>query len=243
MSAGPDQEVQLDFDRRRRTGLDESIFAQGKSPEQLHVIFERARERGTSLLVTRLDADKYRRVASRWSAQLDYCAVSQTAYFGKPWKIAGDVPPPIAIVAAGSSDAAVAREAERTLAFSGVAPRMFMDVGVAGLWRLTRHIDAISAFPVVIAVAGMDAALPTVLGGLIPACIIAVPTSVGYGVASGGHAALHAILASCAPGIVSVNIDNGYGAATAALRIIGRMVPRFSPGGTDANSSTRSQTT
>lgn len=219
MSASAEQEVQLDFDRRRRTGLDESIFAEGKSHEQLHVIFERAEERGVSLLVTRLDAAKHAALAPRWSDRLDYCPISRTAFFGKPCTPATDEGAHIAIVAAGSSDASVAREAQRTLAFSGVAPRMFMDVGVAGLWRLTRHIDVIAAFPVVIAVAGMDAALPTVLGGLISACIIAVPTSIGYGVATGGHAALNAILASCAPGIVTVNIDNGYGAACAALRI------------------------
>lgn len=217
MRASAEQEVQLDFDRRRRTGLDESIFALGKSPEQLDVIFERAHERGAPLLVTRLDPAKHEALALRWSDRLDYCPVSQTAFFGAARAPAGGETT-IAIVAAGSSDAAVAREAERTLLFSGIAPRMFMDVGVAGLWRLTRHIDLIDTFPVVIAVAGMDAALPTVLGGLISACIIAVPTSVGYGVAAGGHAALHAILSSCAPGIVTVNIDNGYGAACAALR-------------------------
>jgi NCAIR mutase (PurE)-related protein len=87
------------------------------------------------------------------------------------------------------------------------------------LWRLLRRIDDLRRIPVVIVVAGMDAALPTVLGGLIPGCIIAVPTSVGYGVALGGRAALDAMLASCAPGIVVVNIDNGYGAACAALRV------------------------
>ena len=106
------------------------------------------------------------------------------------------------------------------MAFSGVASSLFIDVGVAGLWRLMGRIDAISKFPIVIAVAGMDAALPTVLGGLIPGLIIAVPTSVGYGVAAGGRTALNALLASCASGIAVVNIDNGYGAACAALRAL-----------------------
>jgi pyridinium-3,5-biscarboxylic acid mononucleotide synthase len=96
---------------------------------------------------------------------------------------------------------------------------VFADVGVAGLWRLTSRLDELRSFPIVVAIAGMDAALPTVLGGLLGASIVAVPTSVGYGVAAGGHAALNAILASCAPGIVVTNIDNGYGAACAALRI------------------------
>jgi NCAIR mutase (PurE)-related protein len=128
--------------------------------------------------------------------------------------------PDVAIVVAGSSDAGVAREAQRTLAYNGVASRSFVDVGVAGLWRLTQRIHEISRFPVVIAVAGMDAALPTVLGGLVPGVIVAVPTSVGYGVAAGGHTALNAILASCASGISVVNIDNGYGAACVALRVL-----------------------
>jgi len=94
-------------------------------------------------------------------------------------------------------------------------------VGVAGLWRLMRRLDELRAMPVLIVAAGMDAALPSVIGGLLPGVIIAVPTSVGYGVAAGGHTALNAILASCAPGIVTVNIDNGYGAACAAMRVLG----------------------
>jgi NCAIR mutase (PurE)-related protein len=96
-----------------------------------------------------------------------------------------------------------------------------MDVGVAGLWRLMQRIEELRRVPVVIAVAGMDAALPTVLAGLVPGVVIAVPTSVGYGVAGGGHTALHALLASCAQGITVVNIDNGFGAACAAVRILG----------------------
>ncbi len=111
------------------------------------------------------------------------------------------------------------REAERTLRHRGEVATVFADVGVAGLWRITSRLEELRAFPIVVAVAGMDAALPTVLGGLLAASIVAVPTSVGYGIAAGGHAALHAILASCAPGIVVTNIDNGYGAACAALRI------------------------
>jgi NCAIR mutase (PurE)-related protein len=212
-------DVQLDFDRRRRTGLDETIFAQGKSIAQLDTILSIAAGRGASLLLTRLSPEKFAGLDSRWCAALDYCAVSGTAYFGAPCP-ATENAAHIAIVAGGSSDAFVAREAERTLRFSGVASHVLLDVGVAGLWRLTRHIERLSEFAVVIAVAGMDAAMPTVLGGLIPGLIIAVPTSVGYGVAAGGHSALQSLLASCAPGIVVVNIDNGYGAACAALRAL-----------------------
>lgn len=213
------QDVKLDFERHRRIGIHEAIFAEGKSPEQLEVIFDLAGRRGVSLLVTRLSAEKYRSLSPGVIAVLDYCATSKTAIFGI-------IPPPpastpeVAIVAAGSSDAAVAREAQRTLQFNGTPSTLMIDVGVAGLWRLTERLDELRRCSIVIAVAGMDAALPTVLGGLIPAFIVAVPTSVGYGVAAGGAAALHAILASCAPGITVVNIDNGYGAACAALRVL-----------------------
>ncbi len=223
-------EVELDFDRRRRTGLDETIFAQNKSTAQLEAIFAAAHARGQSLFITRLSPEKLSAVSPRWAAQLDYCTVSNTGIFCGPLEPRADLKLQVCIIAAGSSDVAVAREAERTLYYNGVPSTLFIDVGVAGLWRLTSRIDAISRFPVVIAVAGMDAALPTVLGGLIPGIIIAVPTSVGYGVAAGGHTALNAILASCAPGITTVNIDNGFGAACAALRAL-RMVGQREPAG------------
>ena len=126
----------------------------------------------------------------------------------------------IGIVAAGTSDLPVAREAARTLEFSGHRAEIVADVGVAGLWRLTDRLDQLRRCRVLIAVAGMEGALFSVLAGLVPAPVIAVPTSVGYGVATGGKAALFAALASCAPGLVVVNIDNGFGAAVAALKIL-----------------------
>ncbi len=219
MTAAASNEVLLDFERRRRTGLDEAILAMSKSCAQLDVIFSRAAQRRASLLVTRLSPEQYQELAPRWAAQLDYCRVSRTAFFGS---VAPAAPVSrVAIVAGGSSDAAVAREAERALAYYGHASQLHVDVGVAGLWRLMQRIEELRRVPVVIAVAGMDAALPTVLAGLVPGVIIAVPTSVGYGVAAGGHAALHALLASCAQGISVVNIDNGFGAACAAVRILG----------------------
>jgi NCAIR mutase (PurE)-related protein len=222
MNGGVDEEVELDFDRRRRIDLDEAVFAQSKSVPQLELIFATARARRASLLITRLTEAKMAALDAGWQAQLDYCPVSQTAFLGVPQALApgGAVPGQVGIVAAGSSDAPVAREAARTLQFNGVDHRLLIDVGVAGLWRLTRRLDELRECPVLIVVAGMDAALPTVLGGLVPSLIIAVPTSVGYGVADGGRTALHAILASCAPGIAAVNIDNGYGAACAAMRAL-----------------------
>jgi pyridinium-3,5-biscarboxylic acid mononucleotide synthase len=122
-------------------------------------------------------------------------------------------------VMAGTSDLPVGREAAPTLAFAGQRYREYTDVGVAGLWCLLERIGDIRSSPVVIVAAGMDAALVSVVGGLVSSAVIALPTSVGYGVALGGATALHAALASCAPGISVVNIDNGYGAACAALRI------------------------
>jgi NCAIR mutase (PurE)-related protein len=210
------EEFTLDFARPERIGLEEAIFCAGKSAEQIDAILAAAADRGASLLLTRLDPEKRDRL--REAGGLDYCPVSRTAVFGQAPSIAG--PARVAVVAAGTSDVPVAREALRTLGYAGRAATLFADVGVAGLWRLTTRLDAIRAHPVVIVAAGMDAALPSVVGGLVAGAVIAVPTSVGYGVATGGRAALDAVLASCAPGITVVNIDNGYGAACAALRLL-----------------------
>ncbi|AWN36248.1 nickel pincer cofactor biosynthesis protein LarB [Methylobacterium radiodurans] len=207
-------EFTLDFARPERIGLEETIYAAGKSAEQIDAILAAAGERGARLFLTRLDPEK--RAALRHD--LDYCPVSRTAVFGRPNAVSGAAP--VAIVAAGTSDVPVAREAERTLAYAGIRATLIADVGVAGLWRLQRRLDEIRAHPVVIVAAGMDAALPSVVGGLVPGALIAVPTSVGYGVAEGGRAALDAVLASCAPGITVCNIDNGYGAACAAMRVL-----------------------
>jgi len=208
----------LDFDRTARIGLDEAIFCAGKSAEQIAAILELAKARDAGLLLTRLAAEKLESLPAASREAIDYCAVSSTGFFGpvKPIISRGAV----AIVAAGTSDISVAREAERTLCHAGVEATVIADVGVAGLWRLTERLEEIRTHPVVIAVAGMDAALASVLGGLVPSTIICVPTSIGYGAAEAGRTALNAMLASCAPGLVVCNIDNGYGAASAALRIL-----------------------
>ena len=123
-------------------------------------------------------------------------------------------------ITAGTSDVSVSREASRTLSYYGVPCLDIADVGVAGLWRLMERIEEIQRHRNVIVVAGFDAALPSVVGGLVPGLVIAVPTSTGYGVARGGETALFSSLVSCAPGVVVVNIDNGYGAACAAIRAL-----------------------
>jgi NCAIR mutase (PurE)-related protein len=210
-------DVVFDFARATRIGLDEAVFCEGKSAEQIAGILESARERGVGLLLTRLDAEKLAQLPATLHDDIDYCTLSRTGFFGplSPVSVTGKV----AIVAAGTSDAGVAREAARTLRHAGIEATLITDVGVAGLWRLMERIDDIRRHPVVIAVAGMDAALASVLGGLFAGPLIAVPTSVGYGAAEGGRTALNAMLASCAPGITVCNIDNGYGAAIAARRM------------------------
>lgn len=212
------EEFLLDFGRAERIGLEEAIYCAGKSVEQIDAILDAAAERGARFLLTRLDAEKFEALSSAHRRRLDFCPVSRTAIFGEPRSV--DLSPSVAVVAAGTSDVPVAREALRTLHYQGRGAALIADVGVAGLWRLTQRIEEIRAFPVVIVAAGMDAALPSVVGGLVAAPVIAVPTSVGYGIAAGGHTALNSVLASCAPGITVVNIDNGYGAACAALRLL-----------------------
>ena len=205
-----------DRDRRRRIGLDEAVFCSSKSVDQIAAILRTAENNGDSHLLTRLEPAEFDALPAVLRASLDYDRVSATAWYGTATEL--DSNRRVAIVTGGTSDLRVSTEAKRTLAWHGVDCTEFNDVGVAGLWRLTERIDAIAAFPIVIAVAGMDAALPTVLGGLVASSIIAVPTSTGYGAAQHGQTALNALLASCAPGLAVVNIDNGYGAACAAIR-------------------------
>jgi NCAIR mutase (PurE)-related protein len=209
-------EFQIDWDRERRTGVPEAILCEGKTPSQIDAII--GASVGRRLLLTRLSADVHRALAPDTRELLDYDPLSRTAVLGEPIALADSG---IGIVAAGTSDLPVAREAARTLAFSGHRAEIIVDVGVAGLWRLIDRLDALRQCRVLIAVAGMEGALFSVLAGLVRVLVIAVPTSVGYGVAEGGKAALHAALASCAPGLVVVNIDNGFGAAAAALKMLG----------------------
>ncbi len=206
----------LDEARAARIGFGEAVFCAGKSVAQITAILDYAH---SPLLLTRLAPEKFADLPLAQQRELDYDPVSATAFSGPPLPPSG--PAQIAVVTAGTSDVPVAQEAVRTLAFQGQEASLIADVGVAGLWRLMRRVEDLRRMRVVIVAAGMDAALPSVVGGLIGAVIIAVPTSVGYGVAEGGHTALHSILASCAPGVLAVNIDNGYGAACAALRVLG----------------------
>ena len=211
-------EVTLDFQRADRLGFGEAVLCSQKSPAQIDQVLRRGRDNGADFLLTRLTEDKLAALAPDYREAMDYDPVSQTAFFDHtPRPVAA---PQVAVVTAGTSDAGPAREALRTLAFHGIGATAIFDVGVAGIWRLTQRVDEIAGHPVVIAVAGMDAALPSVLGGLVPGVLIAVPTSTGYGVARVGETALFSCLASCAPGVTVCNIDNGYGAACAAMRAL-----------------------
>ena len=231
-------DITFDFQRRERIGLGEAVLCAGKTPQQIGEAIALAQARSASLLLTRLTPDMLGRLAPAEQASLDYDPRSHTAILGRALSLPGGAPP-VAVVTAGTSDLPVAREAVRTLAFSGVAAREIADVGVAGLWRILRHEEELRRYPVVIVVAGMEGALFSVLAGLVGGVVIAVPTSTGYGAARQGETALHAALASCAPGLVTVNIDNGYGAASAALRVLAghrhlaglQAEPAFEPGG------------
>lgn len=212
-----------DRGRGQRIGLDEAVFCLSKTPQQIADILAHAHAEGRRMLLTRLDPEKAAGLTTDGSMEFDYDPESQTGILGAaaPMRRYKGV----AIVTAGTSDSAVAGEAARTLAYYGLESELFADLGVAGLWRLLERRDAIAAYPIVIAVAGMEGALFSVLAGLIGSVLIAVPTSHGYGVSAAGRTALQAALGGCAPGVLTVNIDNGFGAACAALRIANAAAP------------------
>jgi pyridinium-3,5-biscarboxylic acid mononucleotide synthase len=210
-------DITFDWQRRERIGLAEAVLCAGKTAVQIGEAIALAQARRAPLLLTRLTPELLAELAPAEIAALDYDPRSRTAILGTPPPL-GEAQ--VAVVTAGTSDLPVAREAIRTLDFYGVAAREIADVGVAGLWRILQHQEELRRYPVVIVVAGMEGALFSVVAGLVGGVVIAVPTSTGYGAARAGETALHAALASCAPGLVTVNIDNGYGAASAALRAL-----------------------
>jgi pyridinium-3,5-biscarboxylic acid mononucleotide synthase len=221
----------LDISRQERIGISEAILCEGKTPQQIAGIIASADGRLPSVLLTRLSEQTFRVLPASVRASIDYDAASCTGIWGylrAPGQNAS-----VAVVSGGTSDFGVAREAVRTLAFHGEAADEIYDVGVAGLWRLMERLDQIRRRWVVIVAAGMDGALFIVVAGLVSGLVIALPISRGYGVGSGGYAALHTALCSCAPGVAVVNIDNGYGAACVALRAL-QMMRRFGKNGPPA---------
>jgi len=209
----------LDVDRRRRTGVPEVVFGEGKTSEQIFALLAelRARDPEAPALATRCAAAVLDAAVARFPGEaVDLDRVAGTLAVG--------VLPParwsVLVVTAGTTDLRVARECAATLAVLGVRADVLADVGVAGLGRLLARLEQLRAAECVVVVAGMDGALPSVVAGLVSAPVIGVPTSVGYGVAAGGLAAAAAMLASCSPGLVVVNIDNGFGAAVHAAKVI-----------------------
>jgi NCAIR mutase (PurE)-related protein len=207
-------DIRFDYAREVRTGLPEAVFCPGKTAEQLVALLGESERRKHRLLLTRLTPE----LRAQLPYPLDYDPLSRTASFGAYPAV--EEPARVAIVAAGTSDLPVAREAARTLRFFGLASDEFADVGVAGLWRLLERVETLRLYPVLIAVAGMEGALFSVLAGLVSSLVIAVPTSTGYGVARAGETALFAALCGCGQGLLTVNIDNGFGAACAVRRLV-----------------------
>jgi hypothetical protein len=208
--------ARMDLGRVVRTGDPEVVYGAGKTPDQIVLALARLREAhpDRAILATRVDATA-REHCRRQLSDADIDDIGATVRVGQ-------APPPrgrVAVVCAGTSDLPVAHECVTTVGVFGATPDLVVDVGVAGIHRLLAQRDRIAAADAIVAIAGMEAALPSVLGGLVGAPLIAVPTSVGYGWHLDGLTALLGMLNSCAPGVLTVNVDNGFGAGVAAARI------------------------
>lgn len=209
--------AKVDHHRSLRSGLPEVVFAAGKTPEQTAAILQRIHASGVPALATRADAATFEAV-EKVLPEAKYHTLSRCITVGEPRRERGGVSRGgrVAVVCAGTSDLPVAEEAALTADLFGAEVSRFTDVGVAGLHRLLAHLPAIREADAVIVCAGMEGALPSVVGGLVAVPVIAVPTSVGYGASFGGVAALLGVLNSCSPNVTVVNIDNGFGAGYVA---------------------------
>lgn len=207
----------IDTDRKARLGFPEVIFGATKPVEALENIIKAYQKKGEAALATKVQVEKAEKLLKVFPNAI-YDELSGSFLWRK--EIPKLIEDQIAVISAGTSDQYVVNEALYTLEYLGHKAGCIQDIGVAGLHRLLNRLEDLRKFKVLIVVAGFEGALPTVVGGLLPQPIIAVPTSVGYGVSADGKAALHTMLASCANGITVVNIDNGYGAAMAAFRIL-----------------------
>lgn len=209
--------ARVDHHRGLRQAMPEVVFGQNKTTDQLVGIISALVEAGQRVLVTRVEPDKAL-VVLRQHSQLRYAEQARVLVSPEgatPCRL----PAPVAIVSAGTSDEPVAEEACETLLAGGAQVVRFYDVGVAGIHRLFSVLPKIEECAAAICIAGMEGALPSVLGGLVSCPVVAVPTSVGYGTALGGMTALFGMLTGCASGVTVVNIDNGFGAAMAVLRL------------------------
>ncbi len=216
--AAPLDFATLDLDRARRQGAPEVVYGEGKTPAQCVAIAERLDAAGAGVLLTRTRDDARAALRERFPG-LQVNDVARTAWLA-PRRPRPPVAGPVCVVSAGTTDLPVAEECLETLAFLGVPAERVIDVGVAGVHRVLAQVERLRRARAVVVVAGMDGALPSVVGGLVAGPVIAVPTSVGYGAAFGGLAALLTMLNSCAAGVTVVNIDNGFGAAMAVWRLL-----------------------
>jgi NCAIR mutase (PurE)-related protein len=208
--------ARLDHHRRLRTGFPEVIYGQGKTVDQVLTLFDRLVEHNPNVLATRVTAPMADAVRARHAAA-EHDEQARCLWIRRDPTTRGRGP--IVVVTAGTSDIPVAREAAVTARVMGNTVEELFDVGVAGIHRLVDALPALGRATVVIVVAGMEGALASVVGGLVLAPVVAVPTSVGYGASLGGLAALLSMLNSCASGVMVVNIDNGFGAGFAASLI------------------------
>ena len=209
--------ARVDTHRALRQGMPEVVFGLGKTPEQIASIVRTLRSAGQTALVTRVEREAAEDVLAREPGG-EYDASARLLWYG-PAEVAITGAGTIAVVCAGTADLPVAREAAAVAARLGNKVDLIADVGVAGLHRLLAALEALRAARVLIVIAGMEGALPSVVGGLVARPVIAVPTSVGYGASYGGLAALLGMLSSCASNVSVVNIDNGFGAAVVASLI------------------------
>jgi pyridinium-3,5-biscarboxylic acid mononucleotide synthase len=214
--------AKIDHHRRLRTGLPEVIYAAGKTAEQVGEIFFRMAAMGGDVLATRADEAAFAAVKAL-VPEAQYHPVARIVALRQTPPPGSDGAGSLAVLCAGTSDLPVAEEAAVTAEVMGAEVRRIYDVGVAGLHRLLAQSDLLREAEVVIVCAGMEGALPSVVGGMVGAPVIAVPTSVGYGASFGGIAALLGMLNSCSPNVTVVNIDNGFGAAYVASTILRRI--------------------
>ena len=211
-------DIRFDFQRRERLGLIEAIWGQDKSLEQLKRLSQNVLSKNEIVFITRISTEKANHLLDLYD-HAQFYEEAKCLIIGENLNKL-NTSKKVAIIAGGTSDLAVTLEAKLALEIYGVSCKSFIDVGVAGLHRLISKLEEINEYDVFIVCAGMEGALATVLGGLLPQPIIAVPVSIGYGVSKNGETALNSMLSSCSPGIAVMNIDNGYGAAMAVLRII-----------------------
>jgi NCAIR mutase (PurE)-related protein len=208
--------AELDHHRTERRGYPEAIYCPGKTPEQVAMIAAAIREQPHTTLFTRATKQHAAAILSQLPGAFHDQEANLLAWPPDPPDATGGF---VVVLAAGTSDLPVAKEAQLTACYLGRATELVVDVGVAGLHRILGRLDLLKQARVVVVAAGMDGALPSVVAGLIKAPVVAVPTSVGYGSAFDGLAALLAMLNACAPGVAVVNIDNGYGAGHLAAQI------------------------